>query len=271
MASSDNKNTGKNQFPIALTIAGSDSGGGAGIQADLKTFFSLGVHGSSVVTAVTAQNTLGVSAWQAVSPSLVIQQLDAVTGDLRPVAIKTGMLGDGRIINKLGHRLKTLGIPLIVDPVLVASSGDALSGPGAVQAYLEHMLPAAALVTPNLPEAQALTGVEIRNGEDALRAAGKLLETGCGAVLIKGGHGAEKTVEDLLFSREGSRVFSHSRLAGVFHGTGCTLSAAITAHIALGEKLEDAVAGGIDFVRRAMDAAVTAGSGSLRVLRVPKD
>ena len=261
----------KNHFTVALSIAGSDSGGGAGIQADLKTFFALGVHATSVLTAVTAQNTQGVSAWQAVSPDLVIQQLDAVITDLDPAAIKTGMLANAGMVAELGKRLKILEIPLIVDPVLVASSGDALTGPGTVQAYLEHLLPIASLVTPNHPEARALTGMKIRNGADALQAAHNLLETGCGAVLLKGGHGRDETVEDLLLSRNGSKIYRHPRLEGVFHGTGCTLSAAITAHIALGRSLEEAVSGGIDLIGRAMKAAVQAGSGSLRILRGPSN
>ena len=269
MTGTAEKNPRGDHLTVALSIAGSDSGGGAGIQADLKTFFALGVHGTSVLTAVTAQNTLGVSAWQAVAPDLVIQQLDAVTGDLRPAAIKTGMLADAGLVEVLGKRLRLLETPLIVDPVLIASSGDALTLPGTVKAYLEHLLPVALLVTPNHPEAQALTGMEIRNPAEALQAAHKLLDTGCGAVLLKGGHGKDETVEDLLLSRDGSRVFRHPRLKGVFHGTGCTLSAAITAYIALGRSLEDAVDEGIELVCQAMEAAVKAGSGSLQVLQVP--
>jgi len=181
------------------------------------------------------------------------------------------MLADAGLLADLGKCLKLLRIPLIIDPVLVASSGDALAGPGTAQAYVDHLFPLALLVTPNYPEAEALTGLKIRSKGDALQAAYKLMETGCKAVLIKGGHGKGKTVEDLLLSRNGSRIYRHPRLEGVFHGTGCTLSAAITAYIALGKNLEQAVSGGIDLVCRAMDAGVLAGSGPLRILRLPLD
>jgi len=261
----------KNQLTIVLTIAGSDSGGGAGIQADLKTFYALGVHGTSVLTAVTAQNTLGVAAWQAISSDLVMQQLEAVTGDMPPAAIKTGMLPDARLIERLSGHLKLQQIPLIVDPVLVASSGAALAEAGTVQTLVEHLLPGALLVTPNYPEAEALTGLKIRSSTDALQVAEKLMDTGCQAVLLKGGHGNGALAEDLLVSQDGRQVYQHPRLNGVFHGTGCTLSAAITAHIALGKNLEEAVTRGIDLVCQAMDAAVKAGSGSLRLLQISPD
>jgi hydroxymethylpyrimidine kinase/phosphomethylpyrimidine kinase len=259
----------ENSFSIACTIAGSDSGGGAGIQADLKTFFALGVHGTSVLTAVTAQNTQGVSAWEAVTQTLVLQQLEAITRDLRPAAIKTGMLADASLIVEISKFLKSLNIPLIIDPVLIASSGDALSKGGAPEAYMEHLFPLASLVTPNHPEVKALTGVEINSSDDAIDAAEKLMATGCGAVLIKGGHGSDGVVEDLFFSSTGHRVFRHPRLEGVFHGTGCTLSAAITAYVARGWDLEPAVEGGINLVCRAMAGAVQAGNGTLMVLNVP--
>ncbi len=259
------------RLTVALSIAGSDSGGGAGIQADLKTFFALGVHGTSVITAITAQNTLGVTGWQAVSQQMLLQQLDAVLDDLPPAAIKTGMLADAKFVVSIGKRLKNRGIPLVIDPVLVASSGDTLAGPGSIEAYIEHLLPMALLVTPNYPEAEALTGIRVRNTDDARQAARSLLGSGCQAVLIKGGHGEDDAVEDLLVSEEGEEVYRHPRLTGVFHGTGCTLSAAITAHIALGKPLDQAVSNSIQLLCRCMEAAVKAGSGSLKVLKIPAE
>jgi hydroxymethylpyrimidine/phosphomethylpyrimidine kinase len=269
MQSGNNKENGR--FISALTIAGSDSGGGAGIQADLKAFFALNVHGTSVITAITAQNTLGVSAWQAVAPDLVVQQLDAVAGDLPPAVIKTGMLPTASLIKKIAKRLEEFSIPLVVDPVLVATSGDALAASDTVRALLDELLPQALLVTPNLPEAEALTGRKFTAKTDLATVARELLATGCQAVLLKGGHGSGELVEDLLVTADATRVFQHPRLPGVFHGTGCTLSAAITAYVARGDKLEQAVTAAIDLVYRSMQAAVKAGTGDLSILRVPLD
>ena len=229
--------------PIALTVAGSDSGGGAGIQADLKTFHQFGVFGTSVVTAVTAQNTLGVSAVGPVPATLVAQQLDAVAEDLKPAAVKTGMLATAHLIVTVQERLQRWGLfPLVVDPVMVSTSGDRLLDASAVDA-LRRLIRVAALVTPNVPEAVILTGIEIEGPDDSRRAAHALVEMGAGAALVKGGHlPGSATVVDVLWDGTSNRTFSHPRLETVHtHGTGCTLSAAVTAGLAHDRPLTEAV------------------------------
>jgi hydroxymethylpyrimidine/phosphomethylpyrimidine kinase len=249
---------------IALTIAGSDSGGGAGIQADLKTFVRFGVYGTSVITAVTAQNTVGVRAWEAVSPSLVRAQIDAVTEDLRPAALKSGMLGEAAVVHAVAdgiaaHRLA----PYLLDPVMVATSGDPLVTGDAVRAMVERLLPLATLVTPNLDEAALLLGVEVRTVEAMERAARALVERlGAGAALVKGGHLAGDDLVDVLYDGRAMQRFPHARIETTStHGTGCTLSAAITASLAKGAALPDAVGEGLAFVRRALASAPGLGAG----------
>ncbi len=248
---------------VALTIAGSDSGGGAGIQADLKTFHQFGVFGTSVITAITAQNTVGVRMWESVAPELVAAQLDAVAEDLRPAAVKSGMLGSAEVAVAIAealvrHRLT----PYVLDPVMVATSGDRLLPPNAERALVERLLPLAALVTPNLDETAVLVGEEVRDVAAMERAAVRLLAMGAGAALVKGGHLAGEEVVDVLATVSGTRRFTRPRLPGSgFHGTGCTLSAAITAGLASGRPLARAVEDGLDFVHRAIAAAPRLGRG----------
>jgi hydroxymethylpyrimidine/phosphomethylpyrimidine kinase len=248
---------------IALTIAGSDSGGGAGIQADLKTFHQFGVFGTSVITAVTAQNTRGVAAWEPVSQELIARQLDALALDLPPDGIKSGMLGSRATVATVAAALQRLPTkPYVLDPVLVATSGQALADDTARTAIMEQLVPLATLVTPNLDEAARLTGIEVTNAEQMERAGRALLKRGAAAALVKGGHLEGDAVTDVLVRPEGIRRFLHPRIASTStHGTGCTLSAAITAGLALGRNLERSVEDGIDFVQRAIAAAPGFGSG----------
>jgi len=249
---------------IALTIAGSDSGGGAGIQADLKTFMRYGVFGTSVITAVTAQNTVGVSAWERVSPALVRAQIDAVAQDLRPAAIKSGMLGDTEVIRAVAAGVRTHALkPYVLDPVMVATSGDPLLAPDSVSAIVDELFPLASLVTPNLDEVAILTGERPNDVAGMERAARELVtRRGARAALVKGGHldGAELT--DVLFDGRAIRRFSHARVdTSSTHGTGCTLSAAIAAALALRVPLDGAVELGLEYVRRALVSAPGLGAG----------
>ena len=249
---------------IALTIAGSDSGGGAGIQADLQTFMRYGVFGTSVITAVTAQNTVGVSAWERVSPALVRAQIDAVAQDLRPAAIKSGMLGDTEVIRAVAAGVRTHALkPYVLDPVMVATSGDPLLAPDSVSAIVDELFPLASLVTPNLDEVAILTGERPNDVAGMERAARELVtRRGARAALVKGGHldGAELT--DVLFDGRAIRRFSHARVdTSSTHGTGCTLSAAIAAALALRVPLDGAVELGLEYVRRALVSAPGLGAG----------
>jgi hydroxymethylpyrimidine/phosphomethylpyrimidine kinase len=248
---------------IVLTIAGSDSGGGAGIQADLKTFARFGVFGTSVVTAITAQNTLGVTGWSAVAPDLVRGQLDAVAADLRPAAVKSGMLGDTDVVAVVAEGLARHDLrPYVLDPVMVATSGDLLLAPGAVEAIARTLLPRADLVTPNLDEAAILAGVEVRDLDGMRRAARELVRMGARAALVKGGHLAGSETADLLWDGSDEIVARHPRIETTsLHGTGCTLSASIAAHLALGHDLADAVARSLDYVHRAIATAPGLGAG----------
>jgi hydroxymethylpyrimidine/phosphomethylpyrimidine kinase len=252
------------KVPIALTIAGSDSSGGAGIQADLKTFTAFGVYGASVITALTAQNTQGVRSFETVSPAFVIAQLDAVLDDLEVGAIKTGMLATAEIVTAISRRLATgRRPPLVVDPVMVATSGDALIAPDAVDAVRRTLLPLATLITPNLPEAARLldTGQAASDAEIAAQAKA-LHALGCRAVLIKGGHGAGETAVDYLYDGVRLQRFALPRVdTRHTHGTGCTLSAAITALLALGAQLPKAVERAKSFVWEGLQAGRAGGIG----------
>lgn len=245
----------RSAFPIALTIAGSDSGGGAGIQADLKTFTALGCHGTTAITCITAQNPKAVTGIQPIRPALVRKQIEAVFAELPPRAVKTGMLFSTEIINVVAEFFASgKRPPLVVDPVMVATSGAVLLKPSAIRALKERLLPRATLVTPNLDEAQLLLGRKLRSLEDLLDAAAELhAQFGC-AALVKGGHlklGAEAV--DVLFDGKCFTVLKARRVAGVStHGTGCTYSAAIAAHLARGEKLAVAVARAKEFITRAI-------------------
>ena len=248
---------------IALTIAGSDSGGGAGIQADLKTFQRFGVFGTSAITAITAQNTRGVTTWQPVSADLVRAQIDAVAEDLAPAAFKTGMLGNAAIVRTVAAAIEENSLRnFVLDPVMVASSGDVLLEPDAIEVLRSQLIPRAFLVTPNLREAEVLSGSDIVDEDGMAEAAEKIVEMGAQAALVKGGHlESGVRVVDLLFDGN-VRTFRGERLQTTnTHGTGCTLSAAITAHLAKGESLHAAVRRSIDYVHKAIATAPGLGSG----------
>ena len=248
---------------IALTIAGSDSGGGAGIQADLKTFHRFGVFGTSAITAVTAQNTLGVDDWVALDPEFVRKQIDAVAADLRPGAVKTGMLGTAAVVKVTADAIATHGLrPYVLDPVMVATSGDQLLDAAAVEHVRTRLVPMADLVTPNLDEAEVLLGGRPTNEAEMRDAAERLVrELGARAALVKGGHLDGDEVVD-VFHDGTTRCFRRPRVRTTStHGTGCTLSAAIAARLALGDSLEDAVGTALAFVQRAIETAPRIGSG----------
>lgn len=248
---------------IALTIAGSDSGGGAGIQADLKTFHQFGVYGTSVIVALTAQNTRGVRSVHAVPACMVQDQLAAVAEDLPPDAVKTGMLANAALVRQVSDAIHGYGwTRLVVDPVMVATSGDRLLEPDAEALIREALLPLAAVVTPNLHEAAILAQMEV-NDEASMEAAGRrILGLGARAVLVKGGHLPGDVLVDIMVTSKGAQRFSHQRVATTStHGTGCTLSAAITAGLALGQPLDKAVPTALDYVHRALLAAPGLGGG----------
>jgi hydroxymethylpyrimidine/phosphomethylpyrimidine kinase len=251
------------RLPIALTIAGSDSVGGAGIQADLKTFARFGVFGTSVITAITAQNTRGVAAWTAVAPEMIRAQLDAVAEDLRPAALKSGMLADARVVEAVARGIRDHGLgPFVLDPVMVATSGDVLLERSAVVAIRSELLPLAALVTPNLDEAEILAGEPVRDVSAMRRAARSLVDAGADAALVKGGHLEGDETVDLLLAEDEVTEFRHPKLrTRNLHGTGCTLSSAIAAHLALGRPLIEAVRESLDFVHRAIATAPGLGTG----------
>jgi hydroxymethylpyrimidine/phosphomethylpyrimidine kinase len=248
---------------IALTIAGSDSGGGAGVQADLKVFTRFGVYGASALTLITAQNTLGVQELYLLPPALVYAQIQSVAEDLPPHAAKTGALGSGEIVEAVAEAVRRFGLgPLVVDPVMVAKGGDPLLAPEAVAALREKLFPLAALITPNRLEAEALLGAPIRTLEEAREAAKALLALGPKAVLLKGGHLEGEEAVDLLATPEGLQAFQAPRVpTRNTHGTGCTLSAAITAHLALGRPLAEAVAEAKAYLTRALLSAPPLGRG----------
>jgi len=230
--------------PIALTIAGSDSSGGAGIQADLKTFAALGVYGASVITALTAQNTSGVAGIHAVPADFVTAQIDAVFSDLAVKAVKIGMVAQLATVDAIVAGLERWSPNhVVLDPVMVATSGDRLLAAEAVEALRTKLMPRAALVTPNLPEAAALLDEPVASSQAAIESQGRrLLSMGCRAVLIKGGHGQGAESIDYLFSGNGVVTLAAPRIATKnTHGTGCSLSSAIAAGLAKGEDLETAV------------------------------
>ena len=251
------------QLKIALTIAGSDSGGGAGIQADLKTFHQFGVFGTSVITAVTAQNTVGVTDWAALPVALVVQQIAAVAEDLPPAAVKSGMLGSAELVHAVADALARHHlVNYVLDPVMVATSGDRLLDHDAEQVIARRLVPLAALVTPNLDEARILLGEDIASVPQMERAAAALLKMGAGGALVKGGHLEGSEVVDVLAVGGEVRRFTRPKLqTSSTHGTGCTLSAAIAAGLALGRPLERAVADALDVVHRAIATAPGLGRG----------
>ena len=246
-----------------LTIAGSDSSAGAGVQADLKTFAALGVYGTCAVTAITAQSTRGVSAVQGVSPEMVAAQIDAVVEDIRPDAVKTGMLASGPIIEVVAAKVREHGLPnLVVDPVMAAKSGDRLLREEAVAALRETLLPLCTVVTPNLPEAEVLTGRHIVTDEDVRRAAEEIVGLGAGAVVVKGGHRAGADAVDILYDGSTFQVYSAPRVDTTStHGTGCTFASAIAAYLARGEPLAEAVGHAKEYLTEALRRAYPIGGG----------
>jgi hydroxymethylpyrimidine/phosphomethylpyrimidine kinase len=248
--------------PIALTIAGSDPSGGAGIQADLKTFHQFHVYGEAVITLITVQNSVRVSRVEVLSPDLVLQQLNAVLEDIPPVAAKTGALGTVEMVEAVARAASAFHFPLVVDPVMISKHGHPLLAESATIVIRDRLMPLAALLTPNIPEAEALSGFPIRSLDDARRAACRLHEMGARAVLIKGGHQVGDAT-DLLSDSSGFREFPAPRLETRHtHGTGCTYSAAITASLARGLALYDAVAKAKEFIQEAIRTAPQLGRGS---------
>jgi hydroxymethylpyrimidine/phosphomethylpyrimidine kinase len=252
------------RYARVLTIAGSDSGGGAGIQADLKTFAALGCYGMSAITALTAQNTVGVQAIHAVPPAFLRQQIDAVLDDIGADAVKIGMLHVPEVVQVVASALQRHGLErVIVDPVMVATSGDRLIAEETVAVLVRDVFPRALLITPNLDEAALLLGRTLSRREDLLPAAQALQALGAPAVLLKGGHLQGDVVEDLLLERDGTvtRLASERIATRNGHGTGCTLSSAIAAHLALGLDLASAVRRGRDFIVQAIAAGADVHTG----------
>jgi hydroxymethylpyrimidine/phosphomethylpyrimidine kinase len=249
---------------IALTIAGSDSSGGAGIQADLKTFCAFGVYGASVITALTAQNTQGVSGIVELPPEFVGAQYDAVVSDLDVGAAKTGMLAESAIIDVVAQRLRAHPLPwVIVDPVMVATSGDVLLHRAAVDSMRATILPLASLVTPNMREAEVLTGNSVRNPAQMREAAQALVAMGAHAALVKGGHLEGDEALDIFYDGRAVREFRAPRVSrAAIHGAGCTLSAAIAACLARGDELFEAIGAAKRFVTRAIESAPPLGHGA---------
>lgn len=245
---------------VVLTIAGSDSGAGAGLQADSRTIHALGGYALTAVTAVTAQNTRGVSAWRAVPPALIAEQISVILGDFPVRAIKTGLLPGAPAVRAVAAALKRYpDIPLVIDPVIGSTSGTQFLPPRGVRALRETLLSRATLFTPNWPEAEALSGEPIRTYADVERAARRLLERGCQAVLVKGGHGPGSICRDCLATPDGKVLwFESPRLkTRNTHGTGCTLSAAIAFHLAGGKSVKASVAAARAFLFRALTAGST--------------
>ncbi|WP_408009354.1 bifunctional hydroxymethylpyrimidine kinase/phosphomethylpyrimidine kinase [Pseudalkalibacillus sp. A8] len=248
-----------------LTIAGSDSGGGAGIQADLKTFQELGVYGMSVITAVTAQNTLGVQGVYPMSVEAIEEQINSIAEDLAPDALKTGMLFSADIIKKVGDLVEANSWnKLVVDPVMIAKGGSRLLQEEAVEAMKEHLLPHAYVITPNIPEAEVLTGMKIKTEDDQEAAAEALYQSGAQNVVIKGGHiEDESDAVDLLYDGEEFHEFKSPRIkTDHTHGTGCTFAAAITAELAKGYSVKDAIHTAKKFISAAIYNELRIGSGN---------
>lgn len=251
------------KMKTALTIAGSDCSGGAGIQADLKTMTVNGVYAMSAITALTAQNTTGVTGILEVAPDFLKQQIDMVFEDIRPDAVKIGMVSSGELIRVIAERLRYYGAEnIVVDPVMVATSGSALMKTDAVQTLIEALLPIAALVTPNIPETQVLSGISVETEADMVTAAKKIGDTYHCAVLVKGGHNLNDA-NDLLYAGGECRWFYGKRIANPnTHGTGCTLSSAIAANLAKGYTLTESVRRAKDYISGALGAMLDLGKGS---------
>lgn len=254
------------KYFTALTIAGSDSCGGAGIQADIKTMSALGVYAASAITAITVQNTLGVYAVQAIQPDIVAGQIKAVFDDIHPDAVKIGMANDQATIHTIAETLQSYDIHhLVIDPVMVSTSGCALMQPDALEIFCQELLPLATLLTPNIPEAEMLSRLHLTSGSDMEKAAEKINLLGCKAVLIKGGHFEESEKVDRLFihGKEVAAYRAGSINTRNTHGTGCTLSSAITAFLAQGKDYEEAITSAKSYLSHALEAGkdVNIGSG----------
>jgi hydroxymethylpyrimidine/phosphomethylpyrimidine kinase len=246
---------------VGLTIAGSDPSGGAGLQADLKTFHAFGVYGEAVVTLITVQNTWRVSRVETLSADLVAQQIEAAVSDIPPDAAKTGALGSPEIVEAVAELAKSFVFPLVVDPVMISKHGARLLSPAAEESLKRKLLPLAYLVMPNIPEAEVLTGKKIESEQDMFTAGRRLCDLGCKAVLIKGGHREGQPI-DMLVASGASRLFGGVRVETTStHGTGCTLSAAVTAGLARGNSLEDSIQHAKNFVQRALEHAPGLGHG----------
>jgi hydroxymethylpyrimidine/phosphomethylpyrimidine kinase len=247
-----------------LVIAGSDSGGGAGIQADIKTITAFGAYAATAITALTAQNTLGVHGVEMVPPEFVAQQIAVVLDDIGADVVKTGMLGDTPTIEAVCGALErhTERMPAVIDPVMVATTGASLLAPGALEHLKRRLLPLASLITPNIPEAEALAGMTIKDAAEMHHAAAAMLTLGVPAVLLKGGHLPGDEVIDLLATVDGVETFAAPRIVSRHtHGTGCTLASAIAAGLAQGLRLREAVVRALAYVRAAIDAAPGFGAG----------
>ena len=248
----------------ALTIAGSDSGAGAGIQADLKTFAAHGVYGTTAITAVTAQNTRAVSSFLEIPPDLIRQQIEAVMSDIGADAAKTGMLPSAAIVETVASAIADFDIPfVVVDPVMLAKSGDGLADDDAVAAMKASLLPKAFVVTPNIPEAERLSGLSIVTGDDRREAARRIHALGPSLVVIKGGHFSSGDIVDLLYDGRDFTEFRHERVSGRHtHGTGCTFAAALAAHLACGRTVRDAIPLIQDYIAGAITHAPELGDGN---------
>ena len=251
------------KIPTAMTIAGSDSGGGAGIQADLKTFAALGVYGTSALTAITAQNSLGVTAIHEVPTDVIAAQVQAILSDIGADAVKTGMLSSPAIIQTVAQEVQRHGVTrLVVDPVMVAKGGDRLLREDAVEALRTRLLPLATVVTPNTPEAEVLTGLTVRTPDDAREAARRIVAMGAKSVVVKGGHLSGSDAVDVFYDGTQFREFSAPRIdTRNTHGTGCTFASAIAAGLAKGLALEEAVAQAKTYVTEAIRANLEIGTG----------
>ena len=248
--------------PVALTIAGSDPSGGAGIQADLKTFHQFGVYGEAVITLLTVQNTRRVSRVEILDAQFVTEQLEAVLEDIPPNAAKTGALGNAAVIEAVANQASRFAFPLVVDPVMISKHGAPLIAPEAASALKERLLPRCALITPNVPEAEVLSGLSVTGIESANKAAERILALGAQAVLIKGGHLTGDEAVDLLATATRTETYSSKRIdTRHTHGTGCTYSAAITAELAKGTELFQAVARAKQFLARAIETNPGLGAG----------
>ena len=257
----------KKTYPVVLSIAGSDSSGGAGIQADLKTFSALGVYGATAITAITAQNTIGVHSQLAIAPQMVYDQIMAVVEDLRPSFVKIGMLSNAEIVHAVAEALGKFSLNIVLDPVIVSTSGHRLLSLEAEETLKKELLPLSTLITPNLPEMRALTCMPLSSTEEKEWAARRLMEYGAKAILLKGGHEDGDTKIDILYTASPngilSRTFSSETIATQnTHGTGCTLSAAIAAYMARGLGMEDAIKEAKKYVTEAIRAGADVSIGN---------